>query len=87
MFFIKLLAFLAFFVSVVWFCVAPDYEPGIAAVTSFSTLIGLWLSKRQSPTRNSPSQTQTVGEGGVAVQAGRDAHVGNISNGGAKDAQ
>lgn len=86
MFVIKLLAFIAFFASLVWFCVAPDYEPGIAAVTSLSALIGLWLSQRQSQSRDKPSQAQTVGAGSVAVQAGRDAHVGNISHGGPKDA-
>jgi len=86
MFVIKLLAFIAFFASVVWFCVAPDYEPGIAVVTSLSALIGLWLSQRQSHSRNKPSQAQTVGTGSIAVQAGGDAHVGNISHGGAKDA-
>ncbi|NSX07095.1 hypothetical protein HTX81_00700 [Pseudomonas lini] len=85
MFFVKLLAFVAFFASVVWFWADPDYEPGIAIVTSFSTLIGIWISERQS--RNKPSQTQTVGVGGVAVQAGGDAHIGSISNGDAKDAQ
>lgn len=84
---IKLLAFVAFFASVVWFWVDPDYEPGIAAVTSLSTLIGLWLGQRRSQSNTHPSQAQTVGAGGVAVQAGGDAQVGNISNGGARDAQ
>lgn len=85
--FIKLLAFIAFLASVVWFWVKPDYEPGIAAITSLSTLIGLWLGQRKSRSRNNPSQVQTVGAGGAAIQSGGDTHIGNISTGGAKDAQ
>lgn len=83
---IKLLALIALVASVVWFLVEPGYEPGIAAVTSLSTLIGIWISERKSESHRKSSQVQTVGDGGVAVQAGGDAHVGNISSGVSKDA-
>jgi hypothetical protein len=82
---IKLLAFVAFLASIVWFCAEPGYEPAIAIITSLSTVIGLWLSARQA--RIKATQAQTVASGGVAVQAGGDAHVGSISNGGTKNAE
>lgn len=87
MFIFKILAFIAFFGSVVWFCVTPDFEPGIAAITSLSALLGLWIRQRRVSSRILPSQTQKVGAGGVGVQAGGDAHVGNITQGGVKDAE
>lgn len=84
MFFIKLMAFIAFFASVVWFSADPDYEPGIAIVTSLSALIGIWINQRQA---KSPAQVQTVGDGGIALQAGGDVHVGDITQGSNKDVE
>lgn len=77
---VKFLAAVAFLASVVWFYFDPDYEPGIAAVTSLSTLICLWIRERQSQSK--VTQSQAVGDGGVAVQAVGDATVGNIQSGG-----
>lgn len=82
MFIVKLLTGVAFLASVAWFCFDPDYEPGIAAITSLAAFVGLWAADRRS--RCDASQSQTVGDGGVAVQAGGDANVGNIQAGGRK---
>lgn len=85
MFFVKLLTWIAFFACIAWFLADPGFEPGIAIITTLCTLIGIWLSGRPSSGRT--SQRQAVGQGGVGIQAGGDAHVGNISNGVPKDAQ
>ena len=82
---VKLLAAVAFLASVVWFYFDPDYEPGIAAVTSLSTLLGLWIRERQSQSK--VSQSQDIGNGGVGVQGIGDVNVGNIQSGGANNAQ
>ncbi|WLH87874.1 hypothetical protein PSH87_14355 [Pseudomonas sp. FP453] len=81
---VKILAFLVLIVSSVWLYVEPGYEPGLAVLTSLSALIGIWISKRNSA--NKPSQSQSVGAGGVAVQAGGDIKVGDITTGACKDA-
>lgn len=85
MFFVKLLTGVAFLASIAWFCFDPDYEPGIAIITSLAGLVGLWIGERQS--HRNASQSQTVSDGGVAVQAGGDANVGNIQAGGKDNAQ
>jgi hypothetical protein len=85
MFVLKLLAFVAFFGSIAWFWASPDYEPGIAIVSTLSGLIAIWFGERQSARK--AAQSQVVGAGGVGVQAGRDAHVGSISGGDSKDAE
>lgn len=83
--FTKVLAFIAFVASLVWFCVDPDYEAGIASVTSLSALIGLWIAQRRP--QSQPGQVQSVGPGGIAVQGGGEVNIGNITSGGAKDAE
>ena len=73
---VKILASLAFAGSVIWLIAQPDYEPAIAVVTSLSALIGCLLAERHAKRR---VQEQTVGPGGVGVQAG-----GNITMGSAR---
>lgn len=72
---VKVLAGIALLGSVAWLIAQPDYEPAIAVVTSLSTLVGATLIERRGkPDRI--AQTQTVGAGGVGVQAGRDVSIG-----------
>jgi hypothetical protein len=81
---IKFLAVIAFFGSVVWFFVAPDYEPAIAIVTSLSALIVAW--GRRSKEKAPAGQTQSVQGEGVGVQAGGDVTMGSINKRTSKDA-
>ncbi len=39
---IKYLSVIAFIGSIIWFIAAPDYEPGIAIVTSLSVVFFVW---------------------------------------------
>lgn len=80
---VKVLAGIAFLGSVVWLIAQPDYEPAIAVVTSLSTLVGAIFIERRRETDHA-AQTQTVGAGGVGVQAGRDVSIGTAQASNAK---
>jgi hypothetical protein len=75
---IRILALLAFAGSIFWFVKSPDYEPGIAIITSLAALIANEAVKKRKGAKR--SQSQTLGKGAVGIQAGRDANVGNIDN-------
>ncbi|MGO3890110.1 MAG: hypothetical protein ACTJHW_03945 [Paenalcaligenes sp.] len=72
---IKILSGLAFIGSVVWLIAQPDYEPAIAIATSLSAFIAAWFSERK---KSAPSQSQTVAENGIGIQAGGNVSTGNI---------
>ena len=76
---LTLLAAAALIGSVAWFAAVPRYEPAIAIVTSVSALIGSWIAKRRR-LRHS-AQRQSVAEGAVGVQAGRDISIGDVNTG------
>ena len=79
---VKVLAGIAFAGSVIWLIAQPDYEPAIAVVTSLSALIGAIFVERRNAAR--AAQTQTVGAGGVGVQAGGDVSIGTAQASNAK---
>jgi hypothetical protein len=80
---IKFLAAIAFIGSVIWFYAAPDYEPAIAIVTSFSALIGACLSTGKQ--KEKTSQAQIVQADGIGIQAGGDVNMGSITKGNSSD--
>lgn len=74
MIFVKLLAFVALCFSVAWCYSAPGWEPGLSIVLTLSALTVLLLTrKKDTPVK----QSQKVGKGSTAIQAGGD--VSNIN--------
>ena len=73
---IKILSGLAFIVSVVWFIAQRDYEPAIAIVTSLSAFLAAWF--RDKKLKQQASQSQSVSENAIGIQAGGDINMGNI---------
>ena len=76
---VKILSFIALLGAVAWFIHAPDFEPGIAIVTSLSALILAWVTSNRDKESQSPNQNQTIGDSSVGVQSGRDVTIGDIS--------
>ena len=73
---IKFLSGLALVGSIFWFISAPDYEPGIAIITSLSAFVAAWLVDRRQMRQT--NQHQTVAENSVGIQAGGDVNIGDI---------
>ena len=73
---IKVLSALAFIGSIAWFIALPDYEPTIAIVTSLSAFIAAWFGDKR--TKRQANQNQSVGKGGVGIQAGGDVSTGSV---------
>lgn len=73
---IKFLSVLALIGSISWFIAAPDYEPGIAIVTSLSASVAVWFVDKQQ--KHQTNQNQTVAENAVGIQAGGDVNIGDI---------
>lgn len=73
---LKILSGLAFIGSVAWFIAQPGYEPAIATITSLSAFIVAWLGEKRM--KRQASQTQTVAENGIGIQAGGDVSKGSI---------
>lgn len=76
---IKFLSGLAFLGSVAWFIVQPDYEPAIAILTSLSAFVVAWFGDEKM--KQKASQSQTVAENGIGIQAGGDVRTGDIHAG------
>ena len=73
---IKLLSGLTLIMSIVWFAAQRDYEPAIAIVTSLLAFIAAWRHDKKP--KQQASQSQTVSNNGIGIQAGRDVSVGRI---------
>lgn len=74
----------AIIASVWWFWTDPDFEPGIAVLTSVTVLLVDLISRRAAKKRG--SQHQKVGAGAVGIQGAGDVTVGNVSvEGGKRD--
>jgi hypothetical protein len=71
---IRILLLMAILVSFVWFVVQPGYEPVIAIISSLLAFIGDLL--HQNKLKQQASQSQTVSNKGIGIQAGRDVSVG-----------
>ena len=80
---VKLLAVVSLIGAALWFYAQPDYEPALAIVGSISTLITVLFVERRK--RVTETQKQTVGTGGIAVQAGRDVSIGTLRSTGKSD--
>ena len=76
MFIIKVLSGVAFLGSVVWFLALPGYNSFIAIVTSLAAFIAAIIGNKNS--RGQWTQSQTVDENGIGIQAGGDVHTGSI---------
>lgn len=73
---VKMLSVLLLLGSIAWMVVLPGFEPGLAILSSLSTLVGsLVVEKRKTPVKG---QKQRVSGQGVGIQAGGDVTVGDI---------
>lgn len=70
----KVAAILALAVTGAWAFLKPGWDSICAALAALATVIGAFAQNRES------AQSQTVGPGGIAIQAGRDASVRDVSN-------
>lgn len=75
---LKVLFGVAFVGSVTWCIASPGYEPAIAVVTSLAAFISSLFLKDKSNV--DPKQNQSVGPGGIGIQAGGNVTSGNISS-------
>lgn len=73
---VGILFFITLIGSVVWFIYSPGFEPGIAILTSFTSLIGIWLKNEQETKKI--KQMQTLGDDAIGIQAGGNVTVGDI---------
>jgi len=70
----KLVAILAFMVTGAWAILKPGWDSICAALAALVTVISAFMQKGE------PTQSQTVGSGGVGIQAGRDVSNHDISS-------
>lgn len=68
--FFKFVLFAAFVACMSWALLKPGFDSITAAVISLGTLLGGLIAQG----RTEPSQSQTVGDNSIAIQAGRDAN-------------
>ena len=80
---VKLLAVVSVIGSALWFYAQPDHEPALAIVGSISALITVLFVERRK--RATELQKQTVGTGGIGVQAGGDVSIGTLRSSGKGD--
>lgn len=76
---LKITAFLALLVSVAWLLFRPGFDSLVAVAAAVVAFIAALLMKKESAA--SHSQRQTVTDGAVGIQAGRDANVTNANSG------
>jgi hypothetical protein len=76
---LKLTALLALLVSVAWLFFRPGFDSLVAVAAALVAFIAALLMKKESAA--SHSQNQTVTEGAIGVQAGRDATLTNAKAG------
>lgn len=67
---IRILALIALFISCAWFYHEQDFEPALAIVVSFSTLISTFLFSKKDNSKT--VQRQKVSDKSTAFQAGGD---------------
>lgn len=75
MIYMRVVAWVAVILSVVWVVVAPSLESVIPGLFGVVTLGGLYLKNRSAKSA-SISQQQTVGRDGVGYQAAGDIKIG-----------
>lgn len=80
---VKLLAVVSLIGSALWFYAQTDYEPALAIVASISTLVTVFAVERRR--KITEGQRQTVGTGGIGVQAGGDVSIGTLKSTGKGD--
>lgn len=69
----KLVAVIAFFLTGAWVFFQPGWDSVCAALAALATVLGAFMQNSK------PEQSQTVGPGGVGIQAGRDVSTHDIS--------
>jgi len=72
---LKLVGWIGLIVSCVWLAFTPSFEPLIAIVASIMTLGGLYLIKGREKVSGRAVQSQRVGKGSTAIQAGGDVKI------------
>jgi hypothetical protein len=66
---------IAFVVSIVWAVNKPGYDSVVSVAVTLGALLAALIVKND---KHSTGQVQKVSDNSIAVQAGRDAKVGNI---------
>jgi len=72
----RLLAIVAAIVGLAWACAKPGWDSISAALAACAALFGAFLTQPPKPGNH---QQQNVNKGGIGIQAGRDARVGDIN--------
>lgn len=70
----KFVAILVLVATGAWAFFKPGWDSICAALAALATVIGAFMQKAE------PTQSQTVGSGGVGIQAGRDVSNHDISS-------
>lgn len=76
MLFYRLIAGLALLGAAGWVYAKPGWDSMCAVLAAFAALAATFIPMQK--TRG--QQAQNVEQGGIGIQAGRDAHVGNIDH-------
>lgn len=71
----RLVAVVAAIVCIAWTCFKPGWDSGCAALAAVTALTATFLP---ASLVKRGRQAQTIGDGGIGIQAGRDAKIGTI---------
>lgn len=72
----RFFAGVAFFSACAWVIAKPGWDSASAAMAALAAFVATFLL----PKKRAATQTQTVGAGGIGVQAGGNVSMGNIDN-------
>ena len=70
---LKILAIIGFIAAASWAVAKPDYNSILAVITTAAALITSFVIKKPAS-----QQSQTVGENGIGIQAGKNVKTGSI---------
>lgn len=73
----KGLSVIAFGTALTWLYQAPALNSGLASLTTLVTMIGIFASSQK---KSVPTQSQSVGDSGIGIQAGGNVKIGSIES-------
>lgn len=77
--YLKMIAWIGLGLASVWVIYKPSFDSGTALVAAILAVGGLYLAGKKHVETAHNSQSQSVSEHGIGIQAGRDVKLGESS--------